>query len=161
MESFSITEFVTHFIKSIDSMDNEYFLIPTSFDKKGIPRERVFCYELYYQLRKELGNDFPYSLHGELSKQGHLEIDTSNQKVPDFLIHVPGRWDRNEVIIEVKNQVYCMDIRDDILKINSFINKVNYHFGILLIYNHSFKETIDSFDCEFPSTFDYSFIDQI
>ena len=47
----------------------EYFQLPVA-DADSVYRERVYCYELYHQLRGSCGN-FPFSLGGEVDKIGH------------------------------------------------------------------------------------------
>lgn len=54
-----------------------------------IYRERVYCYELYHQLRCQWPTDTPFNLNGELDKAAHpilRELDADYAK-PDFLIH--------------------------------------------------------------------------
>lgn len=145
MINFDIKSFILKLINALNNIEKEYYFVEISYKKGGIARERVFCYELYHQLRNVLGEDFPFTLHGELSKRGHEEIDLLNQKIPDFLIHIPGKWDNNEVIIEVKNQISQDAIKEDIQKIVSFLKNVHYHHGILIIYNFSFKDSIEVF----------------
>ena len=47
----------------------DYFQLPVA-DADAVYRERVYCYELYHQLRC-LWKDFPFSLGGEIDKQGN------------------------------------------------------------------------------------------
>ena len=55
-------------IKAAESVDAHYFQLPIAKRDDPIYRERVYCYELYHQLRCMLGNNFPYKLCGEVDK---------------------------------------------------------------------------------------------
>lgn len=144
MQIFSIDEFLKCFEIAIDNIKQKFYLVKTIYESDGIPRERVFCYELYHQLRLVLSDCYQYDLHGELDKRGHLLISQENQKIPDFLIHIPGKMNNNQVIIEIKNQISSSEIFEDLNKIISFIRDVDYNYGILLIYNHTYSETLNS-----------------
>lgn len=63
-------------------------------------RERVYCYELYHQLRLALPANFLYTLQGEVDKMGH-PIITGGVK-PDFILHKSGTMNDNFLVIEVK-----------------------------------------------------------
>jgi len=83
----------------IKNIDAHYFQLPIAGNEEPIYRERVYCYELYHQLRCMLGNGFPYKLNGEVDKNGHPII--RNAKKPDFIIHKPGDMEYNLVVIEI------------------------------------------------------------
>lgn len=146
MPEFRFGHFLQIFIEAIDNVDQQYYFIETSYDPKGIVRERVFCYELYHQLRLMLPIDYPYQIHGELDKHGHREIERQYQKIPDFLLHLPGTHDENNVIIEVKGQLNNWLAVSDLNKIKSFMANVNYKFGIFLLFNHSLQNLFDEID---------------
>jgi hypothetical protein len=78
---------------------NDYFQLPVAGDEDPEYRERVYCYELYHRWRSHWPDGFPFSLSGEVDKQGHPLI-YGNWK-PDFLVHVPGQM-TNLLIVEVK-----------------------------------------------------------
>ena len=137
---FDFENFLKLFCQSLKNVADEYYLVEVSFNPDGITRERVFCYELYHQFRDLSGDNYPYAFHGELDKRGHIAIDKHNQKVPDFLVHRPGSFDENEVVIEVKGTINSDDIISDLQKIYSFISEVNYRYGLFLLINHSFEE---------------------
>ena len=103
-------------IKSIRSIDDCYFNVPRYVERAGeAPTvehkllERVYAYELYHQLRLQLGNVLPYTLHGELDKRWQEVMRTRGLgDIPDLVFHDPGKWGRpqheyNLVIIEVKS----------------------------------------------------------
>lgn len=48
-----------------------YFQLPVARLEAPLYRERVYCYELYHQLRLEVPAYLPYSLSGEVDKLGH------------------------------------------------------------------------------------------
>jgi hypothetical protein len=140
MQDFYIEEFLLHLKKAISKVGDEYYTIKTIYDSDGIIRERVFCYELYHQFRNLPPQGFQYAFHGELDKRGHLLFEPEEQKIPDFLVHTPGTMDENKVIIEVKGKIDRNDVVNDIKKIFSFLTKVDYEYGVFLLFNHSFEE---------------------
>jgi hypothetical protein len=48
----------------------EYFLLPV-YGGPSVYRERVYCYELYHQIRLLWPGDCPYRLNGEVDKRAH------------------------------------------------------------------------------------------
>ena len=82
-------------------MQAHYFQLPTAGAEEAIYRERVYCYELYHQLRVLLQGEEDlarYALSGEIDKRGHQIIRPC---IPDLVFHAPGRMD-NMVVLEVK-----------------------------------------------------------
>src|SRR5436190_20472926 len=70
-------------------------------------RERMYCYELYHQLRRLLQGrvDFPFALHGEVDKRGHPVLgERLKGRNPDLIVHVPGQLGplANLAVVEVK-----------------------------------------------------------
>jgi len=74
-------------------------------------RERVYCYELYHQLRTRLV-ETEYVLHGEMDKSGHSYFGASRAPKPDFIIHKAGTHD-NFAVVEVKR---VESIRSDTIR---------------------------------------------
>ncbi len=114
----------------------EYFQLPI-FGGDDVFRERVYCYELYHQMRLLWPNPTDFRLNGEIDKQGHrrlAELGVLNDK-PDFLVHVPRSMDHNYAIVEVK-PVTATDakIRIDLRKLSRFVSDVGYERGIYLFY---------------------------
>jgi hypothetical protein len=69
-------------------------------------RERVYCYELYHQMRVLWPPEcqFSLNLNGEVDKIAHPILENRGiYSKPDFLVHVPGCMSGNYAIIEVKN----------------------------------------------------------
>ena len=113
----------------------DYFRLPVADTDEVIYRERVYCYELFHQLRMLLDEDEDlrsYSLGGEVDKRGHPII---RPYVPDFVIHRPGAMD-NLVVMEIKPiLVSVAELRKDIKKLKYFVKpEVGYRCGIQLVY---------------------------
>ena len=110
----------------------EYIQMPVYGQEELIYRERVFCYELYHQLRHRWG-DFPYTLAGEVDKTGHPVVRT--KKKPDFLVHQPGGLGANLVAMEVKpNNARTPGIKKDLETLTWFVREADYAHGLLLVY---------------------------
>jgi hypothetical protein len=120
----------------IKAISPEYFLLDR-YDAPSVWRERVYCYELYHQLRNRLPRGFPYALHGEIDKRGHENICRyfpHRKPNPDFVLHDPGTQ-TNLVVLEVKRgDSRPKKIRDDIDKLRVFTELVEYEHGILLFF---------------------------
>ncbi|AMG12372.1 MULTISPECIES: hypothetical protein [Vibrio] len=119
------------------SVSSEYFQIQVMGKPAPIFRERVYCYELYHQLRSNWGSfNSNYKLCGEVDKSGHPILRNTRQS-PDFLVHVPGE-DCNMVVIEVKPAKFN---KQGLIKDLQTIHKLmgsegNYERGICLIYGN-------------------------
>lgn len=102
-----------------------------------IYRERVYCYELYHQMRVALGNDYPYSLGGEVDKARHpiLQHFALDKLKPDLLVHQPGDMGGNLVVIEVKSiKAETRFIKKDLIGLTSFVVNGRYFRAIYLVY---------------------------
>jgi len=104
-----------------------------------IYRERVYCYELYHQMRLRWPADTEYYLNGEIDKAAHpilKKLGVENAK-PDLLVHRPGYMEGNFAIIEVKHiAAQRQGILKDIETLSLFINKVGYERAIYLFYGY-------------------------
>ena len=111
-----------------------YFETPVAGQKKGAIRERLFCYELYHQLRCICDtSDFGYWLGGELDKIDHPII--RGKYKPDLVIHEPGDEDRNLCVVEVKPITgNARGFKKDIATLTAFVTQYSYHAGILLVF---------------------------
>ena len=99
-------------------------------------RERLYCYELYHQLRCLLGDDCGYRLDGEMDKAADPDFKNF-EKVPDFIAHFPGTHVANMAVIEVKKvTVATGGIKSDVQKLVNFVTtkKRRYHRAIMLVY---------------------------
>jgi hypothetical protein len=129
---------------------DEYILLPIDGAPLPIYRERVYCYELYHQLRVQMGDNFGYSLGGEVDKRAHPIMggrDITNVK-PDLLVHRPGDMGGNLTVIEVKPvNANRRDIQKDLRTLTAFRQRGRYHRAIYLIYGpdenkfHTIKTT--------------------
>ena len=123
------------------AIGHEYFLLP----RKGeypIFRERVYCYELYHQMRK--GFDLvecwrpgfnKYRLNGEVDKGSHFEACVKNKK-PDFIVHQQGSMEKNYAVMEVKavTRLRKDNIQKDLKTMKCFMDELAYQRGIFLVY---------------------------
>jgi hypothetical protein len=132
--------FMKCLIKAGEKIERHYFQIAVADLEKPIFRERVYCYELYHQLRNILKKTFPYKLDGEMDKNGQpLFRNELEAKKPDFIVHVPGEMGRNLVIIEVKPIIVkdkINELRKDIETLKNFLNKAHYYRAIMLLYGN-------------------------
>jgi hypothetical protein len=134
--------FLNYFSTATAAIGNDYMLLPIAGAPLPIYRERVYCYELYHQLRVEIDmhkktDDFPYSLGGEVDKRAHpimRGLDIDNAK-PDLLVHTPGDMEGNLIIIEVKPvNANKYDIRKDLRTLTAFRKRGKYRYAMYLIY---------------------------
>jgi len=108
-----------------------------------IYRERVYCYELYHQLRSIWPQDTDFYLNGEIDKSAHpiLKKLNADRVKPDFLVHKPGYMTGNHAIIEVKKEdVDRAGIEKDLGTLALFLNAVGYERAIYLIYGYSIDD---------------------
>lgn len=133
-----------HFLRALSEagrrmIDRHYFRIPVAVKegKKEIFRERVYCYELYHQLRNILGEEFPYKLYGEVDKTGHEFIPGA--KKPDFVVHDPGDMRKNLVVVEVKPikvRKHTAELKKDLETLQIFLGvEGDYYRAIMLVYS--------------------------
>ncbi len=133
--------FKSALVSSSCNIDGQFFAVQRYAEEgpEQVQRERVYCYELYHQLRSRLGDSFPYVLHGELDKRGQEFIETrmKSEPVPDFVVHRPGRigFEDQLVAIEVKTcQGFSVAAgQRDVDKLVGFVQYVGYLHGILLV----------------------------
>ena len=61
----------------------------------------------------------------------------SKEFIPDFILHAPGPYERQEVVVEVKSnpKLTFGEIKNDIAKLQEFIIKYNYTVGNFLSIN--------------------------
>jgi hypothetical protein len=85
------------------AIDPAYFRLSIA-GGDSVYRERVYCYELYHQMRCLWPEECPFFLNGEVDKAAHPLLTTSGAagRKPDLFVHQPGDMDRNHAIIEVK-----------------------------------------------------------
>ena len=100
-------------------------------------RERVYCYELYHQMRSIWPSDTQFYLNGEIDKAAHpilAQRGAAGMK-PDLLVHRPGYMEGNHAIIEVKTcRTNKAGILKDLRTLNIFVGEVGYERAILLVF---------------------------
>ncbi|WP_237481821.1 methionyl-tRNA formyltransferase-like protein [Lichenibacterium dinghuense] len=99
-------------------------------------RERVYCYELYHQMRTVWPRECPYTLNGEVDKRAHpIMADLGLGQVPDLLVHRPGSMAGNHAIIEVKHGGgSTAGFAKDLETLSGFRHRARYRRAILLVY---------------------------
>ena len=110
-------------------------------------RERIYCYELYHQVRllMEKSNDpatkaalaHGYVLNAEVDKRlSYLPTRT----IPDLLWHVPGAKD-NAVVVEVKRAgVTLKTLQKDIAKLEEFVAATGYSASLLVVFGRELSD---------------------
>jgi len=130
-----LTAVLTEATRSIDAA---YFHLNID-GGDAIYRERVYCYELYHQMRNQWPRESPFYLNGEIDKSAHpilTELGAAHAK-PDLLVHMPGYMDGNYAIIEVKSpRASLREIKIDLDKLAIFVNRVGYRRAIYLHYGY-------------------------
>ena len=118
-----------------ENVQEEWFKLPVS-GGDAVYRERVYCYELYHQMRCRWPKESRRLLNGEVDKRNHPYFKDCAPK-PDLLVHVPG-GSLNYAVIEVKS---CSGgtkerIKDDIKKLIQFTQCIKsvYDRAIYLIF---------------------------
>lgn len=131
---------------ALQEIEAGYFNLLTTYEPSGIVRERVFCYELYHQIRLLMTADFPISVNGEIDKRGHIDFRKEDRKNPDFVFHVPGTHAGNAIVIEVKGRLdYATNtILGDFETLLNFVNFYGYQSGIFILYNHSYADLLET-----------------
>lgn len=124
-------------------IEHQYFQVELA-GGDPIYRERVYCYELYHQLRCLWPNECDFSLNGELDKSAHpilRELGAGCAK-PDLLIHRSGCMNGNNTIIEIKSsQAQRAGIKKDLETLAFFCTKIGYQRAIYLLFGYE-VETI-------------------
>jgi hypothetical protein len=129
-------------IEATKNVEEIYFQLPVAGQEEPQFRERVYCYELYHQMRLRWPN-VPYRITGEIDKSGHPWIYRGplDYSKPDFTIHIPGRMADNLLVVEVKainptDKQIVVDIR----KLTGFCRTADYFAAYYLIYGFTENE---------------------
>lgn len=118
-----------------------YFLLPIH-GAPSVYRERVYCYELYHQIRLLWPRDCPYCLNGEVDKRAHPYFQDSGAPKPDLLVHEPGTGN-NYAVIEVKScRASDAGIQKDLETLTRFRTEIGYERAIYLIYGEEAAGTV-------------------
>lgn len=117
-------QFSDIFASATAAVSAEYFYLPYD-GGDGVYRERVYCYELYHQLRSRWPKDTTYRLTGEVDKASHpilAEFGADRMK-PDLLVHRPGYME-NYAIVEVKSAPpSAAGLRKDLATLSLFTSR--------------------------------------
>lgn len=136
--------FVENLVAATSAIASEYFQLPIIGKEDPIYRERVYCYELYHQLRQNWPREGGYLLNAEVDKSGHPVVQgegVTNTK-PDFLVHCPGSMD-NVLVMEVKPVNATLDgIRKDFRTLIGYLDYVGYQEAYLLFYGEIDREEL-------------------
>ena len=120
-------------------------------------KERVFCYELYHQLRvfieNQKSNNENLAIWDHALLQGELQKNqlskTINEKfkvrrlngiyVPDFILHQPHTANHQKFVMEVKTKPSLIfnDFKKDIIKLIEFVEKYNFENAFFLVINNN------------------------
>ncbi len=119
----------------------EYFLLPIH-NADARYRERVYCYELYHQLRSQWPHHSPFFLNGEVDKSAHPYFGPGpGAPKPDFIVHIPGTGN-NYAVVEVKSRLVDGEgIRDDVQKLVQF-RELGYQRALYLFYGMGAAEAV-------------------
>ncbi|TWA89000.1 methionyl-tRNA formyltransferase-like protein [Bradyrhizobium stylosanthis] len=104
----------------------------------AVYRERVYCYELYHQMRRRWPEECAFTLNGEVDKIAHptlSQLGAAGYK-PDLLVHQPGHMGHaNHAVIEVKSVLGAYrGVKKDLTTLALFRRNVGYARAIYLIY---------------------------
>lgn len=158
-------------LKGIKHVENEYIHFPhysedsnedgNEVGNKTLYRERVFCYELYHQIRKIQeehaadGRRVNFDVNGEPDKRGQELFKDITGPIPDMIFHKIGS-EKNYLVLEVKCSLSGTPENDkgkptgiykDFVNLSDFINIVHYELGVFLVYGVGMEELNKKFDC--------------
>lgn len=132
-----VERFANWLILATERIKEEYMMLPVAGAPRPIYRERVYCYELYHQLRLLTEDVAGYTLGGEVDKAGHpimMGPGLTNAK-PDLLFHRTGDMRGNLVVVEVKPfKASRNGIRKDLKLLTAFRRRGQYEHAIYLVY---------------------------
>lgn len=132
-------------ILATQGIREEYFQLPIDGREEPVYRERVYCYELYHQMRLVWPNGSLFTLSGEVDKSGHplFRGNGLDRAKPDFLVHMPGDMSGNHAIIEVKPiNAQRSGLKKDLKTLTAFRRYANYERALYLFYGAGEIESI-------------------
>ena len=124
------------------SVETRYCKIAVAESDEEISRERVYCYELYHQMRKlqerrnsaqlygKRVDESQIVINGEIDKAGHPVIIQNFN--PDFVIHRQKIMDNNICVVEVKTNYSKSGITKDFGTITCMMNCYRYECGVFI-----------------------------
>jgi mRNA deadenylase 3'-5' endonuclease subunit Ccr4 len=128
-------------VNAMNNIDRKYWSIHAAGIKDEILRERVYCYELYHQIRclQEVNKcNYDFDINAEIDKRGHKEIKRNFN--PDMIMHQQGSMKNNYCVIEVKRRIDSDGIKKDFETITEMIQKYNYKCGIFILAGDSLEK---------------------
>jgi hypothetical protein len=145
---------IIKFISEAYSNVDEDYLHPKSVSGDINAQERIFSYEFYHQMRTlQESNKYKFLkrlkiiVEAERIKTDKKIDEDLHLKQPDIIIHIPGSNENNLLVIEIKRVKEIKRIKgknnniiEDLKKLKSFINKLNYKYGISLIFGEISNE---------------------
>lgn len=141
-----MTEFLNFLGIALENVDEKYWNVHSAENEDFI-RERVFCYELYHEMRKiqesdgDSGKYRTFSnidLYAEPDKRGWEKLEDDEKKNPDFIFHKKAE-SNNLIVMEVKGNKNG-DIKKDFETLTAFLSEKNhlkYKYGIFLLYGNT------------------------
>ncbi len=134
-------QFTQILLNATAAVPGEFFVLPVHRGE-AVLRERVYCYELYHQMRCRWPDDCVYRLNGEVDKRSHPYFDGIGEPKPDLLVHRPGTGE-NYAVIEVKTcHVENRDIDKDLVTLTTF-RGLGYQRAVYLIYGPDARNVRD------------------
>ncbi len=111
-------------------------------------RERVYCYELYHQMRclqEQCALQNKFTINGEIDKRGPQEVVEDFN--PDFVMHTPKSMKNNGCVVEVKvrsnSNSRVIDengVLKDLKTITCMMNCYEYQYGALIFVDVTEEE---------------------
>lgn len=108
-------------------------------------RERVYCYELYHQMRLLWPRGCAFALNGEVDKAAHPILTKlgADGFRPDLLVHTPGDMAGNHAVMEVKSaRGVRAGFPKDLHTLSVFRRAVGYERAIYLIYGEEISDRL-------------------
>ena len=122
---------IEHIRDATSFIAQKYMDLPVS-GRGVVKRERVYCYELYHQLRLSLG-DRRFTVSAEPDKRGNPGFDKRRGPNPDLIVHLPGSNRHNIAIIEVECRPDLTHLRKD-LRTFKLMRSKGYRTFVLLLF---------------------------
>ena len=124
---------------SINAIEKQYYDFQVAGNDEPIKRERVFCAELYHQMRLRF-ESIEYGINIEPDKKSHPIIEKFCGPIdPDLVVHRVGCMgpEDNLAVIEVKSSTgdLTSGIEKDLKTINCMTSIQNgYYGGIIIVF---------------------------
>lgn len=122
---------------SIENVEDKFFNFRVAGTDKTMKRERVYCGELYHQMRRRF-DSLDYDLNIEPDKKSHPEIEKHCGPInPDLVVHRMDKMgpEDNLAVIEIKSSEGNLSsgIKNDLEKLNCLTSIPNGYFGGIII----------------------------